>query len=243
MTKINLNLLLASRNLSQQEFARITKINKGTINRYCNNNCEKITLEHIDIICNYFNCTPNDLFTIIPKNKTIFTGDEALEVVREMSSVYGYNVNATKDDESKHHYVHPKSNPKLYNRIDIFLNDLIYYVSTNKKDLSKSEIDFLSSYDKYNSVSDMEIRVGIKLEKFYDYLRIILTDKISKYTGIFTNDYNYTLVILGTLTEIRNLHYHGGLTIYQDENTILELQDLLEDYHKKFTKNEIHFLD
>lgn len=34
MTKINLNLLLASRNLSQQEFAKITGINKGTINNH-----------------------------------------------------------------------------------------------------------------------------------------------------------------------------------------------------------------
>lgn len=235
MAKINLNLLLASKNLSQQEFSKITNINKGTINRYCNNNCEKITLEHIDIICNYFKCTPNDLFTI----SHMTTVDEALETVKKMSEVYGHNVNATKDDEINSNNIQSPITQKLYDRIDTFLNDLLSYISNNKKDLSESEKEFLNSYDKYNLVPELQIRVGMKLEKYYDYLRILLADNINHNT----NNDNNTLITLGILTEFRNLHYHGGLSIFQDTKTILDLQNRLDLHHKRFVNNEIHFLD
>lgn len=81
MAKMNLNILLAKNNLTQQEFAEKTGINKNTISRYCNNTFEKITSSHIDTMCNFLHCTPNDIFEIEKTN--IITSDDTLKNVTE----------------------------------------------------------------------------------------------------------------------------------------------------------------
>lgn len=71
MIDTNLHILLAKKRMSQKELADATGINKNAINRYYNNNFEKIDRKHLDILCDFFNCTPNELFSYTPNLPTL----------------------------------------------------------------------------------------------------------------------------------------------------------------------------
>lgn len=64
MAYMILNNLLKRYNLNQKDLSESTGINKNTISKYCNNTFENINKIHIDLICKYFKCTPNDIFQI-----------------------------------------------------------------------------------------------------------------------------------------------------------------------------------
>jgi len=64
MATMKIDTLLKKYKLNQKELAESTGINKNTISRYCNGVFEKIDHNHIDLICKYFKCTPNDIFEI-----------------------------------------------------------------------------------------------------------------------------------------------------------------------------------
>lgn len=183
MTKINLNVLLASKNMSQLEFSNITGIDKGTINRYCNNNCEKITIKHIGIICSYFKCTPNDLFILDSSLKTaisstslvwqkqpyIITGDEVLEDAKKFKEEHGYNPILT-DDE---YYELGIETDKLNLMINFtnLLSSLIFLITDNSglsEDIlsgltltSKSSIEYLKTLNRLLNLSN-NINIFIK---------------------------------------------------------------------------------
>jgi putative transcriptional regulator len=64
MAQLNINNLLKQYNLTQKDLSDCTDINKNTISKYCNNTFENINKTHIDLMCKFFKCTPNDLFEI-----------------------------------------------------------------------------------------------------------------------------------------------------------------------------------
>lgn len=61
MVNIKLNQLLKKYRISQQELSRDTGIRQATISAYVNNTCKHIVIEHINILCSYFNCELLDL--------------------------------------------------------------------------------------------------------------------------------------------------------------------------------------
>lgn len=64
MSTMNLDNLLKQFNLTQKDLSDCTGINKNTISKYCNNSFEKIDKNHIDLLCKFFKCTPNEIFNI-----------------------------------------------------------------------------------------------------------------------------------------------------------------------------------
>lgn len=61
MIKMKLHLLLAERKLTQQELSKATGIRQATISNYYNETYKHIVKEHLDILCNFFNCDISDL--------------------------------------------------------------------------------------------------------------------------------------------------------------------------------------
>jgi putative transcriptional regulator len=61
MVKMKLHILLNIHRLSQRELSLKTGIRFETINKYTNNSYKYISNEHLNILCEFFNCTISDL--------------------------------------------------------------------------------------------------------------------------------------------------------------------------------------
>ena len=57
MIKFNLRVLMAKKDINQTKLHEIT----GIIGRYYHNTTKRITLEHLDILCKFFDCKIEDL--------------------------------------------------------------------------------------------------------------------------------------------------------------------------------------
>ncbi|QTA83875.1 HTH domain-containing protein, Cro/C1-type [Desulfonema limicola] len=73
MVKFNLKKLISEqefkekRRISVREISEITGISKTTLSLIANSKGDyKTNSENIEKLCQYFNCTPNDLMTIVP---------------------------------------------------------------------------------------------------------------------------------------------------------------------------------
>ncbi|EPB8249048.1 helix-turn-helix domain-containing protein [Clostridium perfringens] len=69
MIEFNLHILLAKKRMTQKDLVEATGINKNTINKYFNNTCEKITKEHLNLLCKFFDCKLDDLIEYIPDDE------------------------------------------------------------------------------------------------------------------------------------------------------------------------------
>ena len=65
MIKIHLSKLLGERRISQIELARRTGIRPATINEIYWEFAERVSLEHIDIICKMLGCKIEDFMEVI----------------------------------------------------------------------------------------------------------------------------------------------------------------------------------
>lgn len=66
MIEFKLHIRLAENRMTQKDLIEATGINKNTISKYFNNTSEKITKEHLNILCKYFNCKIEDIIEYIP---------------------------------------------------------------------------------------------------------------------------------------------------------------------------------
>ena len=66
MIKIHLSRLLGERRMSQAELARLTGIRPNTIGELYHEFAERVTLEHLDRICEVLNCELSDLIVRVP---------------------------------------------------------------------------------------------------------------------------------------------------------------------------------
>lgn len=64
MVKMNMKVLMAIKEVTQRKLSEDTGIGPNTINRYTNNTFTRIDREHIEILCNYFNCAIEDLIKL-----------------------------------------------------------------------------------------------------------------------------------------------------------------------------------
>lgn len=69
MIEFLLHYRMADHRINQRELAKATGIGKNSINRYFNNQSSKITVEHLDILCKYFDCEIQDIIRYVPDNK------------------------------------------------------------------------------------------------------------------------------------------------------------------------------
>lgn len=63
MIRIMLRERLAEKGWTQVDLSRKTGIRAATINAMCNEQCERITLEHLDLLCQALECDLCDLLT------------------------------------------------------------------------------------------------------------------------------------------------------------------------------------
>lgn len=76
MSKMNLDKLIDQCPYNQKDISNYTGINKNTISKYVNNTFEKIDKGHLDLLCDFFKCTPNDLFELEPVQQKMFPPSE-----------------------------------------------------------------------------------------------------------------------------------------------------------------------
>jgi putative transcriptional regulator len=76
MAKMKLDKLLKDSRYNQKDVSDYTGINKNTISKYVNNTFEKIDKGHIDLLCDLFRCTPNDLLELEPVQQKMFPPSE-----------------------------------------------------------------------------------------------------------------------------------------------------------------------
>lgn len=62
---MNLHSKMVEKKLSQRELSQLTKIRQATISAYCNNTFKMISREHLDILCNFFNCKVENLVEFV----------------------------------------------------------------------------------------------------------------------------------------------------------------------------------
>ncbi|MBQ2994191.1 MAG: helix-turn-helix transcriptional regulator [Peptococcaceae bacterium] len=61
MIKINLSRLLGERRMTQSELAQKTGIRAATVNELYHDIAERVSLEHLDKICDVLNCELHEL--------------------------------------------------------------------------------------------------------------------------------------------------------------------------------------
>lgn len=63
MIRIQLSKLLGEKRLTQADIARMTGIRVGTINDLYHEIATRISLEHLDLLCEALNCDVSDIIT------------------------------------------------------------------------------------------------------------------------------------------------------------------------------------
>lgn len=66
--KMKLHMLLAESRMTQKELSEATGIRQATISAYVSGNYKHIVKEHIDILCDFFNCDLTDLIELDKKD-------------------------------------------------------------------------------------------------------------------------------------------------------------------------------
>lgn len=61
MIHLKLKEIMEQHNIGQRELSRQTGIRQGTISDYVNNTFKMINKEHLELLCDFFDCELNDL--------------------------------------------------------------------------------------------------------------------------------------------------------------------------------------
>lgn len=61
MIQMRLHILMAEKRITQKQLSEATGIRQPTISAYCNETYKHIVKEHIEVLCDYFNCDLEDL--------------------------------------------------------------------------------------------------------------------------------------------------------------------------------------
>ena len=61
MIQMRLHMLMAEKRITQKQLSEETGIRQPTISAYYNETYKHIVKEHIEILCNYFECDLSDL--------------------------------------------------------------------------------------------------------------------------------------------------------------------------------------
>ncbi len=69
MIRILLSTRLGERRWTQADLARKTGIRPSTINEMYHEMCERVSLEHLDLICEALDCDLSDIIIRVPNKK------------------------------------------------------------------------------------------------------------------------------------------------------------------------------
>lgn len=68
MVRILLSRLLGERRWTQADLARVTGIRAATINEYYHELADRVSLQHLELICNALDCDLSDLLVLMPND-------------------------------------------------------------------------------------------------------------------------------------------------------------------------------
>jgi putative transcriptional regulator len=166
MAQLNINKLLKQYRLTQKDLAECTGINKNTISKYCNDTFENINKTHIDVLCKFFDCTPNDLFEVdttveVENPYVIFYDNETDEFEANNKSIKELkSITSNYEPTNISCYIPMNNNKKSVlsdigkaildiNMDEICENSSRYIPVTN----SKTNISGIKSSNKYNKIA------------------------------------------------------------------------------------------
>lgn len=69
MINMKVHIKLAEHRMTQKKLSELTGISKNTIAGYVNETFQYINRDHLDIMCNVFNCSVSDLIEFIEDKK------------------------------------------------------------------------------------------------------------------------------------------------------------------------------
>lgn len=69
MVRILLSKLLGERRWTQADLSRATGIRAATINEYYHELSERVTLRHLELICEALDCDLSDLLVLMPNDE------------------------------------------------------------------------------------------------------------------------------------------------------------------------------
>lgn len=68
MIDMKLHIKLAEKRMTQKELSEATGIGKNSISRYCNDTFEKVDKQHLNILCEFFNCPLSEIIEYVDKD-------------------------------------------------------------------------------------------------------------------------------------------------------------------------------
>jgi putative transcriptional regulator len=68
--KIKVSDLLGKHKMTQKELSEKTGIRPGTVSALYHETTKRLEIEHLDKLCDVFECQPGELLAHIPENKT-----------------------------------------------------------------------------------------------------------------------------------------------------------------------------
>lgn len=83
MIRILLSTRLGERKLNQAELARATGIRPNTINELYHEFAERVSLEHLDLICEALDCDLDELIVRVPNNFSKVTHTKAGKLISQ----------------------------------------------------------------------------------------------------------------------------------------------------------------
>lgn len=231
MATMNIDILLDKYKLSQKDLAESTGINKNTISRYCNGSFEKIDKNHIDLICKYFKCTPNDIFEI---NDNVDVIPAKVLYYDESTDDFTYTEIKPMTDEEKDSLTFRKKFKKSYNKeykINSF-NAIQKHINL-ELEVDKLVFKFLDKIISFISLSsdvDNTVKKALEIYDNYDYAKTgLIIKQYYRLFHSFLDEYFSDTILVSTLVEINNIYNKGGLvTLSIDE--LQELQNVINYY-------------
>lgn len=70
MVRILLSKLLGERRWTQADLARATGIRAATINEYYHELADRVSLQHLELICEALDCDLSELLVLMPNDET-----------------------------------------------------------------------------------------------------------------------------------------------------------------------------
>lgn len=239
MANLNIDKLLKRYKLEQKDLAESTGINKNTINKYFNNKFENINRTHIDLICKYFKCTPNDLFEI----------DDTVEV--EPAKILYYD--DKKDDFTYGEIAHAIISPLTWIGSKIVKGAI---ESTKQPEILDEDVDYeseefvdpttlmspneLAEYTKTVNEQQMRFNSELQIDELVDtfinkiiesYISNISMDDSFKKTFENYKGYDY----FTTNLKVKRFHrvLHPFLSIHTKDYALLLLLDDIKNIYDK----------
>lgn len=168
----NLNELLNFYNLSQKDLIDGTGINKNTISRYCSNTFEKIDKNHIDLLCSFFMCTPNDIFVADNNLEITYPSEmvknmiESYKVMQKLSQEEIESIVTDTSDSQMNSYI--KNSPKIITSHDVIKNAKEFENKNGYNPIMTD--DEIYELDRIQERLDKEYDINDNLEKIVNYI-------------------------------------------------------------------------